>query len=70
MSLTYRKSINIMIFRLMKSRVTKEGERDGKQNIPETSDAEPNGVILKILTDARAAWDRYLSEKKLFRGSK
>ena len=66
MSLTYRKSINkytdLPSHEI--TRVTKEGERDGKQNIPETSDTEPTGVILKILTDARTSWDKYLSEKK------
>ena len=66
MSLTYRKSINkytdLPSHEI--TRANKDGERDGKENFPESSETEPSGAILKILTDARTAWDKYLSEKK------
>ena len=68
MSLTYRKSIN-KYSDLPSHEITrmgKDGERDGKEELPNTSDTEPSGVILKTLTDARTSWDRYLSEKKSY----
>lgn len=68
MSLTYRKSIN-RYSDLPSHEITrmgKDGERDGKEELPNTSDTEPSGIILKTLTDARTSWDRYLSEKKSY----
>ena len=66
MSLTYRKFINKYIDLQTHDieRVRKEGELDGKKNIPPSKETEHSGGVLKILTDARGAWNRYLSEKK------
>ena len=66
MSLTYRKFINKYIDLQPHdlSRVQKEGELDGKKNIPPSKVTEHSGGVLKILTDARSTWDRYLSAKK------
>ena len=67
MSMAYRNYINkyIELQPHDLSRVEKDGERDGKIDIPESSETEPSGAILKILTEARGAWDRYISEKKI-----
>ena len=66
MSMTYRKFINkyIELPQHEISKAQKDGEFDGKKNIPKANENEVSGAILKILTDARSAWDKYLSEKK------
>jgi len=48
------------------NKAQKDGEFDGKKNIPKPDENDVSGVVLKILTDARSAWDKYLSEKKVY----
>jgi len=48
------------------SRVEKDGEREGKIEVPESNEKNPSGGILSILTDARLTWDKYISEKKVY----
>jgi len=65
MSVTYRNYINkyIELQPHELTRVEKDGERDGKLEIPESNEQNPSGAILKILTDARSSWQKYISEK-------
>lgn len=67
MSMAYRNYINkyIELQPHDLSRVEKDGERDGRIEVPESKETEPSGTILKILTEARGSWDRYVSEKKI-----
>ena len=65
MTVTYRNYINkyIELQPHELTRVEKDGERDGKLEIPESNEQNPSGAILKILTDARSSWQKYISEK-------
>ena len=68
MSMTYKKFINkyLELPQHEINKAQKDGEFDGKKNIPKSDETEISGVVLKILTDARSAWDKYLSEKKVY----
>ncbi len=68
MSMTYRKFINkyLDLPQHEISKAQKDGEFDGKKNIPKSDENDVSGTVLKILTDARSAWDKYLSEKKVY----
>ena len=68
MSMTYRKFINKYLelpeYEIKKAQ--KDGESDGKKNIPKPDENEFSGVVLKILTEARSSWTTYLSAKKVY----
>ena len=68
MSMTYRKFINKYLelpeYEIKKAQ--KDGELDGKKNIPNPDENDFSGVVLKILTEARSSWTTYLSAKKVY----
>ena len=68
MSMTYRKFINKYLelpeYEIKKAQ--KDGESDGRKNIPKPDENEFSGVVLKILTEARSSWTTYLSAKKVY----
>ena len=68
MTVTYRNYINkyIELQPHELTRVEKDGERDGKLEIPESNEKNPSGAILKILTDARSSWQKYIGDKKTY----
>ena len=68
MSMTYRKFINKYLelpeYEIKKAQ--KDGESDGRKNIPKPDENEFSGIVLKILTEARSSWTTYLSAKKVY----
>ena len=66
MTVIYRNYINkyIELQPHGSTRVERDGERDGKVELPESNE-NPSGAILKILTDARSSCKNILLKRIL-----